>query len=291
MTRPEWTGPARAIFAALLAASGFSVVGMFLLGHAPSVVAPFGGILPWLIRIPTWIYLAALPLVVFVLAYPLLGGRRGLAVLVWASGVGLLAELLGTTTGFPFGPYAYGEVLGAKLFGHVPVSIPPSWYAIGLISFLLASRVAEGGAARVVLGATFMVLWDVALDPPMSHGFPAWTWQVDGFFYGMPLINLAGWAITSVVLVAGLQRIGFRENRPAPTADWPRWVWLASALLPLGISVVRGMWWAVISGTVAIAIPVLMVWRFDAARRTPIRLVRRRHDGELAPVVVEGPQR
>lgn len=117
----------------------------------------------------------------------------------------------------------------------------------------------------VVVGSVLMVLWDVALDPAMSFGFPVWNWEVEGIFYGMPLINFVGWFVTSVVIIGGYWAIHAAAIR-APRA-WAEGVWLLSAALPLGICVVRGMGWGLLFGTAAILAPLVLVRSRRIARR------------------------
>ena len=47
--------------------------------------------------------------------------------------ISLSSELLGTSTGFPFGDYAYLYGLGYKVAGLVPFTIPLSWFYICLL--------------------------------------------------------------------------------------------------------------------------------------------------------------
>jgi len=48
------------------------------------------------------------------------------------------SELLGTSTGFPFGDYSYLSGLGYKITGLVPFTIPLSWFYMGFASYLIA---------------------------------------------------------------------------------------------------------------------------------------------------------
>jgi len=121
----------------------------------------------------------------------------------------LTSELLGTTTGFPFGDYKYTGLLGAKWFDHVPYLIPLSWFTMALPSFVLVERALTprvGKIARWALAAALLTSWDLVLDPAMSYLVPYWLWGQSGSFYGMPLINLAGWFVTGFVLAAALSK-------------------------------------------------------------------------------------
>jgi putative membrane protein len=237
----------------------FSLGGMTLMRFAPGAAAQAGGLLPWLMKVPTWINLTTLPLVVFLMYRRNLGTRASIFFLVWGSFVGMMAELIGTGTGYPFGAYAYTSFLEPKIMGDVPYFIPLSWYAIALISYDFAIRLNLSGFQRLAATALFMVLWDVALDPAMGAGFPIWEWRVEGFFYQMPAINWVGWFITSLVIAWGFEYLGGRQ--PRTHSRWPIWVWIVNGALAVGICALAGLGGAVLAGSMALAIPVLALWR------------------------------
>jgi putative membrane protein len=217
---------ARGLTLVLWLASLVSVLGTLMLLHVPATTAMLGGSLVWLIRIPTLVYLIALPAVVVLLLRESVGGRRAMVMLLWGSGVGLIAELLGTTTGWPFGAYQYTAFLEPQFFGHVPVFIPLSWFAMSVVALWLATTITTHAAGRVTLAATAMVGWDLALDPAMVAGWPVWVWSDPaGVYYGMPLLNLL--------------------------------------VLPLGLAGVRGLWPAVLIGGMGIGLPLLLSWLAD----------------------------
>ena len=49
-----------------------------------------------------------------------------------------------------------------------------------------------------------LLAWDLALDPAMSYATRYWIWGDEGPYYGMPWLNLFGWYVTGVVLMAVL---------------------------------------------------------------------------------------
>ena len=208
----------------------FSLAGAFLLNYAPgpattaldAIAQTTGLTLDALIKLPTWINMGMLCVIALALYWGELGPARSLAFLAVGCVVGAAAELIGTQTGFPFGPYSYGEFLGPKIAGHVPWLIPPSWYAVALLSLDLARRLGLGRWGRIAGVALFMVLWDVALDPAMNHAFPFWKYDIGGVFFGMPLVNWAGWALTSVVIGMGYELL-LGGLKPAPDAFVGRW--------------------------------------------------------------------
>ena len=120
----------------------------------------------------------------------------------------LSSELLGTSTGFPFGDYAYLSGLGYKIAGLVPFTIPLSWFYMGFVCYLLArcglqvksssSWLRHVGA--IAAGAILLTAWDLVLDPAMSQApFPFWVFQDEGSFFGMPYRNLVGWVGTGAI--------------------------------------------------------------------------------------------
>lgn len=138
----------------------------------------------------------------------------------WVSGfvavyiLSLASELAGTTTGFPFGDYAYSSLLGAQWFSHVPYLIPLSWFTMALPSFVLVERTLADKLPRVArwaIAAALLTSWDLVLDPAMSFLVPYWLWGQAGSFYGMPWINLAGWFVTGFVLSAALSHFRATE--------------------------------------------------------------------------------
>jgi putative membrane protein len=253
---------------ALFAGSiGFSLGGMTLLRYVPSAAAQAGALLPWLMKVPTWVYMVTLPALVLVLYLPRIGWRRSILALIWGSFVGMMAELIGTGTGLPFGEYAYTAFLNPKIMGDVPWFIPPSWYAVSMISLDLATRLGLTKAARLGAAALFMVLWDVGLDPAMGAGFPIWEWKVEGFFYSMPAINWIGWFVTSLVIVWGFEDlVGLRFREPTP---WTARIWVVNGLLPVGICVITGLGTAALAGGLALLIPVMAAWGGSHTRPTP----------------------
>jgi len=264
-----WCKPAyRSALSLLIAGIVASLLGSALLWYAPVTAARAGTLLPVFMKVPTWVYMLGFPAAVFLASLPRLGWTRAIATLVLGSLVGLGMELLGTSTGWPFGPYAYSGFLGPKVFGLVPAVLPPSWYGVALVAHELARGLSRSTMRRVAIGAVFMVCWDVVLDPAMIAAIPVWDWHVDGPLYGMPWLNLFGWFVTGVVILGGYELI-LRRQRGAvlPVAQT---LWLVSAALPLGLSLLRGMWPAVLVGAVAITLP------FVAA-------LRRRAEGRMSP--------
>ncbi|MGE5659438.1 MAG: gamma-carotene 1'-hydroxylase CruF [Actinomycetota bacterium] len=141
-------------------------------------------------------------------AYRTLGLQATLAFLLPSVCLSLSSELLGTSTGFPFGHYHYLSGLGYKIAGLVPFTIPLSWFYMGFVCYLLArAGLGERGwkpqVGAIALGAVLLTAWDFVLDPAMSQtAFPFWEFEEVGVFFGMPYRNLAGWLGTGALFMA-----------------------------------------------------------------------------------------
>jgi len=109
-----------------------------------------------------------------------------------------LVELLGSTTGVPFGAYEYTDQLHLQLAG-VPLVVSIAWAAITLTVFgMFAGRMQTLWLQLVVMAAA-ITAWDVFLDPQMvAEGY--WTWQPASLnFRGIPLVNYLGWFATALM--------------------------------------------------------------------------------------------
>ncbi|MDA0632122.1 carotenoid biosynthesis protein [Nonomuraea sp. MCN248] len=136
------------------------------------------------------------------------GTRRALAAFGAAVLTGYAAEVVGVLTGFPFGAYAYSDVLWPQV-GGVPLVVAVAWGGMGLAAYAVAAAIVpSGGWARVCVGAAAMTAWDLFLDPQMVR-LGLWTWAADdGFYRGIPLSNFAGWLLVSAVVMLAAGRIG-----------------------------------------------------------------------------------
>ena len=132
-----------------------------------------------------------------------IGWARTLIFFLTSAGLSLSAELLGTSTGFPFGDYAYLNGLGYKVAGLVPFTIPLSWFYVGFSAYLLALTMLRQSRhwmiclEAIALGGLMLTSWDFVLDPAMTQLLvPFWEWSTPGNFFGIPLQNYGGWLLT-----------------------------------------------------------------------------------------------
>jgi putative membrane protein len=157
------------------------------------------------------VYILLGAITVALYAYRNLGVRNWLAFMLPAVFLSLSSELLGTSTGFPFGHYAYLNGLGYKIAGLVPFTIPLSWFYLGFSAYILARGGLEAKGlptwvtklGAIALGAVLLTSWDFVLDPAMSQApYPFWTFQDVGEFFGMPYRNVTGWIGTGALFMS-----------------------------------------------------------------------------------------
>ena len=145
-------------------------------------------------------------------AFRTLGLGATLTFLLPSVFLSLGSELLGTSTGFPFGNYHYLSGLGYKIAGLVPFTIPLSWFYLGMVCYVIARAGLSGGKGElnwvrqlgaIALGALLLTAWDFVLDPAMSQtSMPFWEFEELGAFFGMPYRNLAGWMGTGALFMS-----------------------------------------------------------------------------------------
>ena len=261
------------VFAASIA---FSIAGTLVLKVIPPAAAFFQPFMESLIKAPTWTFMALLPVLTFLLYLPVLGWGRSVGFLVVGCLIGAAAELAGTQSGLPFGPYMYTSWLGAKIGGHVPWFLPPSWYAVSVVCYDLAQRMRFGTLGTIVGGSLLMVIWDVALDPAMSRAFPFWIypttvppalagswvaetfdWLFVGAFFGMPLMNWVGWFVTSLLIMVAYRFLfgGIPEENSDTRYPWAAAFFALNMIFPIFVSLLYGLPLAALIGTVALAVP------------------------------------
>ena len=193
----------------------FGLAGLLIILPNPQIIAslpPFGQtVFGWSMAGGGVAYIVFGAIAVALYAYRTLGWWATATFMVPAVCLSLGSELLGTSTGFPFGHYQYLSGLGYKIAGLVPFTIPLSWFYMGLTCYLLARtglKVAVGSSwlrhwAALAVGAVLLTAWDLVLDPAMSQApVKFWEFQEVGEFFGMPYRNLLGWMGTAAVFMS-----------------------------------------------------------------------------------------
>ncbi|HEY9610177.1 gamma-carotene 1'-hydroxylase CruF [Allocoleopsis sp.] len=190
----------------------FGLAGLLLVVPHPEVIAGLGSFgqktFAWSMSGGGVLNILLGAAAVAIYAYRTLGLQQWLTFMVPAVLLSLGSELLGTSTGFPFGEYGYLSGLGYKVAGLVPFTIPLSWFYMGFVCYLLARAGIDASMKTtnwvwlrsilgVALGAILLTSWDFALDPAMSQtASPFWHFGDIGSFFGTPYRNFAGWLAT-----------------------------------------------------------------------------------------------
>lgn len=135
--------------------------------------------------------------------------------------MGMITEMIGVNTGFLFGNYSYGEVLGFKIFG-VPLLIGMNWFVVVYCSVILIESLNAWAKQRyaglinpsfekwslIIDGALVATLFDWLMEPvAVKLGF--WKWNTPE----IPFLNYTCWFAISALLIALMQKMPFdRKN-------------------------------------------------------------------------------
>ncbi len=216
------------------------------------------------------VYMISGAIAVSIYAYRNLGLWHWLSFMLPALFVSMGAELLGTSTGFPFGSYHYLTGLGYKISGLVPFTIPLSWFYLGFSAYLLAYMgLAGAGRLRVpgaiALGSLLLTSWDFVLDPAMSQTtMPFWAWDQPGAFFGMPYQNFAGWFGTGAVfmtIAALLWQLKPQVLTRLPLG-LPLAVYLSNFAFAMVISLDGEIYFPILLGILLGVLPAVLLYRF-----------------------------
>lgn len=223
-----------------------------------------------------------------------LGASRALSIFGVSFVVSLGSELLGTSTGLPFGVYSYTSLLGYKILDLVPFNIPTSWFFMLYASLAICGRLLEAKDDSTskwwwaLVAGVVLTAWDVSMDPAMVKT-RHWVWDIPDLssagalsqfigremFYGMPLTNWLGWLLTGVVVARLMLMIVPPSTwaRSVAPSNFPLVLYGVNGLLPIAICLRQDMLWAGVLGFLAMAIPLALAIRAGApgAQRATLR--------------------
>jgi uncharacterized membrane protein len=124
---------------------------------------------------------------------------------ILVAAVSSIITVMAVVTGVPFGPIAYSEVFGAKLFSVLPWPVPFLWIAVvvngrGVARLILRPWRKTNYYGFWVMGLTCLlaVLLDLSLEP-FATARNYWTWHAPGWvwaWYSAPWVNFLGWFVT-----------------------------------------------------------------------------------------------
>ena len=258
-------------------AMAFGLAGIILVLPNPNFLAKLGEF-EWGMTVFGWsmagggvAYMVLATAAVALYAYRTLGLWHWLSFMIPAIALSLVSELLGTSTGFPFGEYRYLSGLGYKIAGLVPFTIPLSWFYLGFSAYIIAlaglSRleiknwIRQSGA--IICGALCLTSWDFVLDPAMSQApIPFWVWDQPGAFFGMPYQNFAGWMGTGIIFMTVATLLWRVKPFTLPNNDLklPLAIYLANFTFAMVLSLAAGFYIPVILGFVLGILPLVVLY-------------------------------
>ena len=265
-----------------LVAMAFGLAGLLIVMPHPELLSfvPAGQTLfRWSMAGGGVVYIVLGAIAVAIHAYRTLGLRNWLCFMLPAVFISLSSELLGTSTGFPFGHYSYLSGLGYKIAGLVPFTIPMSWFYLGLSSYLLA-RVGLGAVfsqkqgwfwqvGAIGLGALLLTSWDFVLDPAMSQtALPFWYWHQPGAFFGMPYQNFAGWMGTGMVFMSVAALLWRNQSITLKPSQLtlPLTVYLGNFAFAMVMSLGAGFLVPIGLGILLGVVPAVVCWKLGQAQ-------------------------
>jgi putative membrane protein len=245
---------------------------------------------------PAYVSLGALSALLFLAGA--LSWKKALPVAGAAAALALGAELIGTSTGLPFGEYHYTSLLGPRLAGLVPLAIPLSWFYMLVGCLAIAARLFPGSRGSpwrwALTAGALMVFWDLALDPAMVRtghwvwgpgnafheaGLPGWLdiFFTRGLYYGMPLSNFLGWFISGTLIARTMLAVVAPASFAASVASspLPPLLYLANGLMPISICLRDGLSLAAGLGVVGMLLPTAIAMSNAPRDREPARVQRR----------------
>jgi len=122
--------------------------------------------------------------------------------------LGFLVEVVGIATGLVFGEYEYGHALGFELLGTPPI-IGLNWLLLIYCVYGMLENYKLHVAVKTIVGATLMVLFDVALEP-VAMALEMWNWEGNV----VPLQNYAAWFVISLAFLSIMNIAKIKTNNP-----------------------------------------------------------------------------
>lgn len=180
-------------------------------------------------------------------------------------------QVLGALTAIPFGPYVYTEQVGPQLFHPLPWAVPCLWVVVVLNSrgvgrLILRPWRKTRAYGFWLLGTTtaLIVLFDFGLEPFAAVVKRYWLWQptkLSSNWYGMPWVNLVGWAVTALLILAFTTPSLINKKPVKRPPDYhPLIIWLLVEFLFATGGAVHHLWPAAVSAlVVGVAVGIFAV--------------------------------
>ena len=123
--------------------------------------------------------------------------KRILIALVGLSIFALGIEATSILTGFPYSRFVYGDMIGGRVGGLVPWTVPFAWVPLVIGAPARLAKLRSQPLFFLICGFYLMAI-DLLLDPAaVKLGF--WTYQYGSAYYDVPLQNFGGWVMTGTL--------------------------------------------------------------------------------------------
>ena len=169
-------------------------------------MAPISGIFIILMSLPCYIALSRW-----------LGLKKSLSLIVILSIYALLIETFAIITGFPYSNFSYTNLIGFKILGYTPYTLPFAYVPLFIGCFYMASIIKMDKWIIIILSTLMVLVADMVLDPA-AVALKFWVYESQGFFYGVPLMNFLGWILTgflsSLITMYFLKNNIYDSNKP-----------------------------------------------------------------------------
>jgi len=182
-------------------------------------------------------------------------------------------EIVGVTTGIPFGPFHYTEKLGQRLLGVLPWPAPMIWVVVllnarGVARLILRPwrKAVNYGIWSVSLSGLLAALFDAGLVPVASHDWGWWIWPTPNSlpsWYGTPRLNFALWWFVYSILLTLMTPwlIHKRASLEPPPDCLPLFLWLLLTLLIAGENLFHQFWTAAGLMIATDMVVLFLVWK------------------------------
>ncbi len=183
-----------------------------------------------------------------------------------------VVQAVGTTTGIPFGAFAYTNNFGPLLFDTLPLCVPLLWIVAiinsrGVARLILRPwRKTKSYGFRVIgLTCLLTVLLDFGLEPFAARVNRFWIWQTPKTvlaWHSAPWVNFFGWVVTTLLILAFATPWFINKKSVGQPPDYhPLIVWLSLILLFATGTASHQLWWSATFSLLTGAIVALFALR------------------------------
>ena len=141
------------------------------------------------------LFIVGLSLPCYFAVFKWLEPKKAIIFLVIMSIYAISIETFAIITGFPYSEFVYTNLIGFKILGYTPYTVPFAYVPLFIGSIYLATLKSSKYWKIAVLTAFLVLIADMVLDPA-AVALNFWIYKSQGIFYGVPLMNFMGWVLT-----------------------------------------------------------------------------------------------